>query len=105
MSHLLLSMLALVAGVLLYSRLAQERRLHALQSERWFGRLTGQGLFDGLVDGLFSLAGRITTALEIGSLQRYIAWMLTTCVLLAAAPDLADVQDKKGRLAADLAPG
>ena len=83
---LLLSMLALVAGVLLYSRLAQERRLHALQSERWFGRLTGQGLFDGLVDGLFSLAGRITTALEIGSLQRYIAWMLATCVLLAAAP-------------------
>jgi multicomponent K+:H+ antiporter subunit A len=83
---LLLSMLALAAGATLYLALARGRRLHGLQSEAWFGRLTGQGLFHGAVDGLFGLAGRITARLETGSLQRYVAWMLAACVLLAAAP-------------------
>ena len=83
---LLLSLLALAAGVALYFHLAQGRRLHALQPEDWFGNLTGQGLFHRLVDGLFALAGHTTTRLENGSLQRYVAWMLAACVLLAAAP-------------------
>ncbi len=86
---LLLSMLALAGGVGLYALLARGGRLHQLQSESWFGVLTGPNLFTRGTDQLFGFAGRVTALLEIGSLQRYIAWMLIATLVLALAPMLS----------------
>ncbi len=86
---LLLSMLALAGGVGLYALLARGTRLHQLQSESWFGALTGPNLFSRGNDRLFAGAGRVTALLEIGSLQRYIAWMLVATLVLAASPLLS----------------
>lgn len=86
---LLLSMLALAGGVGLYALLARGGRLHQLQSESWFGVVTGPNLFSRGTDRLFGFAGRVTALLEIGSLQRYIAWMLIATLVLAMSPLLS----------------
>lgn len=83
---LLLSVLALGGGAALYFTLARGGRLHRLNSENWFGLLTGLNLFTRGSDRLFGSAGRITTLLENASLQRYTAWMLITTLAVAAWP-------------------
>ncbi|MDT7929187.1 monovalent cation/H+ antiporter subunit A [Tepidimonas sp.] len=83
---LLMSALALAGGVALYAALARRRRLHRIVSEDWFGRWTGRALFDAAVDALFAAAGRLSVALENGSLQRYLAWLLGAALVVAAAP-------------------
>ncbi|MGQ9723998.1 MAG: monovalent cation/H+ antiporter subunit A [Tepidimonas sp.] len=83
---LLMSGLALIVGVLLYLGLARGRRLHRIRSEGWFGAFTGHQVFERSVDGLFGWAGRLTQALENGSLQRYLAWMVLAAIVVAAAP-------------------
>jgi multicomponent K+:H+ antiporter subunit A len=79
---LAMSAIALVGGILLYRRLAAGRLMHRLRSEDWFGAYTGRQLFERAVDGLFSVAGRLTTSLENGSLQRYVALTVGMAVLL-----------------------
>ena len=83
---LLMSVIALVGGILLYRSLARDRRLHRISSEAWFGRGTGRQLFESTLGGVFSLAGRVTGALENGSLQRYLALMVGGAIVVAAAP-------------------
>lgn len=83
---LLMSVVALVGGGLFYAQLARGRRLHRIQSEIWFGPLTGRQIFESAVDATFALAGRVSAALENGSLQRYVAWMLGAAIVVAAAP-------------------
>lgn len=83
---LLMSVIALAAGVGLYLWLAAGRRLHRIQSEVWFGWATGRRIFEGAIDGLFGLAGRVTERLENGSLQRYVACFLVAALVLAASP-------------------
>jgi multicomponent K+:H+ antiporter subunit A len=85
---LLLSGLALAGGCILYFALARGGRLHRVHSEHWYGPLTGVQLFQRVMDRLFAGAGRLTALLEIGSLQRYIAWMLMATLVVAAAPFL-----------------
>ncbi len=86
---LVLSLLALIGGAVLYFALARGGKLHRLTSEHWFGPVTGPNLFAQGMKRLFGSAGRITALLEIGSLQRYIAWMLITTVVVAAVPLLS----------------
>ena len=81
---LLMSAIALVAGVGLYLLLAAHKRLHRMESEAWFGRATGRQIFDDLIDGLFGLAGRISARLESGSLQHYLAWTLGSAIAVVA---------------------
>jgi len=83
---LLLSVLALGGGAGLYVALARGGRLHRMNSENWFGALTGLNLFTRSMDRLFSSAGHLTNKLENASLQRYQAWMLLAAVAAAAAP-------------------
>ena len=83
---LLMSAVALVLGVLLYAWLARGRRLHRIESERWWGALTGRQLFEAAVDSLFRMAARLTLTIENGSLQRYIAWMLLAVMVVGAVP-------------------
>ena len=90
---LLMSVIALVAGVLLYWRLAVHRRLHRIESEAWFGPVTGRQIFDKCIDGLFSVAGRISIRLENGSLQHYLAWVLGAAVAVVAVSVLGSGVD------------
>lgn len=83
---LLLSMLALGGGAALYFALARRGRLHGVSSESWFGRLTGLNLFNRTMSRLFAEAGRITRLLEIGSLQRYLAWTILATLVVGVAP-------------------
>ena len=81
-----MSAVALGVGVSLYLWLARGRWLHRIRSEAWFGPVTGHAVFEGASNGLFSLAGRLTGRLENGSLQRYLAWLVGSAVVVAAAP-------------------
>jgi multicomponent K+:H+ antiporter subunit A len=74
--------------VALYARLAGQRRLHRIESESWFGSATGRQLFESGVDKLFAFAGRLTTRLENGSLQRYLALMVVAALAAMAVPQL-----------------
>jgi multicomponent K+:H+ antiporter subunit A len=58
--------------------------LHRYQPREWSGKAS----FTALNDGLFGAAGRITSALENGSLQRYAACMVVSVIVLAAWPFL-----------------
>ncbi len=87
---LALSALALAGGAVFYLVLARARRLHGIESEGWFGAITGQNLFTTGNDRLFGAAGRITSLLETGSLQRYIAWTLLATLAVALGPMLLD---------------
>ena len=83
---LLMSAIALVAGLVLYRSLARGKRLHGISSEAWFGRGTGRQVFESLNDGLFATAGRLTHSLENSSLQRYLALMVGAALVMAMAP-------------------
>ncbi|MCK6424418.1 MAG: monovalent cation/H+ antiporter subunit A [Burkholderiaceae bacterium] len=79
---LALSALAVLGGATLYAALQRGGRLNRyLPSGRG-----GKAIFTAGSEGLFSLAGRLTALLENGSLQRYLAWMIATALLLAALP-------------------
>ncbi len=86
---LLLSVGVLAGGAGLYFSLARAGRLHQLNSENWFGLLTGLKLFTYGTDRLFKIAGLLTAKLETASLQRYIAWMLISALVAAAVPLLS----------------
>ena len=83
---LLMSAVALAAGVGLYLWFARGRRLHGIESETWFGFFTGRRVFDALIATLFSVSGRVTVRLENGSLQRYVAWLLGAALVLGTLP-------------------
>ncbi len=83
---LLMSAIALAGGIGLYLIMAKNKRLHRIESEAWFGRATGHHVYEGLIDGLLGLAGRISLRLENGSLQSYLAWMLSGVMVIVAWP-------------------
>jgi multicomponent K+:H+ antiporter subunit A len=83
---LLLSVLALAGGTALYFMLTRGGRLQHLNSENWFGLLTGLRLFTQGTDKLLRFAGLLTSRVENTSLQRYIAWMLMATLVVAAVP-------------------
>ena len=83
---LLMSAMALVLGFVLYRSLARNKRLHGISSEAWFGRATGREVFDAGINGLFSLAGRLTLGLENSSLQRYLALLVGAAIVAASGP-------------------
>jgi len=82
---LLMSAIALVAGIGLYLWLMRGRWLHRIRSEAWFGAATGRAIFEAFIDGLLAAAGRLTAALENGSLQRYLAWLVAASLAAGVA--------------------
>lgn len=86
---LVLSLLAIAGGAALYFALAKNGRLHRTDLEARFGSWTGLKVFWTSSDRLLGAAGRLTSALEIGSLQRYIAWMLIASLVVAAGAVLS----------------
>ena len=82
---LALSAVAIVGGVLMLRALMRDGRLHRRETATFGGKL----VFTALIDGLFAMAGRVTAALETGSLQRLVAWMVAAAIAVAAWPFLA----------------
>ncbi|MCU0939219.1 MAG: DUF4040 domain-containing protein, partial [Burkholderiaceae bacterium] len=82
---LLMSLIATIGGLAMYAGLQRKGVLHLYVPS---GR-GGRAIFTATIDGLFRLSGRVTHALENGSLQRYTAWMVTVVVVLAAWPFVA----------------
>lgn len=82
---LLMSAVALALGIGLYLGLARARRLHRIESESWFGPLTGRRLFETCMEQLFAGAGRLSSRLETGSLQRYLLCLLLAAVVAVAS--------------------
>lgn len=83
---LLMSAVALAGGVGLYLLLARARRLHSILSEDWFGPATGRAMFERSIDALFAGSAKVSTRLENGSLQRYLAWLMAAAIAVAAWP-------------------
>jgi multicomponent K+:H+ antiporter subunit A len=81
---LALSAVALMGGAMLYLGLRRGGSLHRYQPRAW----SGKAAFTAVIDGLFGTAGRITAALENGSLQRYVVCMVASVIVLAAWPFL-----------------
>jgi len=82
---LMMSGVALAAGVALYFALQRGYDLHLHHPRGWTGRL----IFTRALDGLFNAARRVTQRLESSSLQRYAAAMVASAVALAAWPLLS----------------
>lgn len=97
---LLMSVIAVGGGAVYYV---------AWQSGGWLHRhepraFSGKAVFTGFIDGLFGLAGRITAAIENGSLQRYLAWMIGLAIALAAWPFWLPAADNLGAQGRELLP-
>ena len=82
---LMMSGVALAAGVALYFALQRGYDLHLHHPRGWTGRL----IFTRALDGLFNAARRVSQRLESGSLQRYAAALVASAVALAAWPLLS----------------
>ncbi len=80
-----MSVIALLGGVLLYVGRKPLFALHA----RHEGKLDARRVYNRLLDALFALAGGVTRALDIGSLQRLVALFAGFAVLLGTAGWLA----------------
>ncbi len=77
---LLMSVIALAGGVLLYT---VRHRLFALH-DRYLPRLEAKSLFDAMVRLTVRVAGAITRGLENGSLQRYLALLVVSVLVVGA---------------------
>ena len=90
---LLMSAIALALGGAIYWALQRKYRLHLHAPSGWTARL----LFTRALDGLFALSARFTDAFDNGSLQRQVALLVGTAVLLGAAPLLGSGVPAGGR--------
>ncbi len=79
---LALSAVALAGGAFMYWALQHKYNLHLHVPSGWTARL----VFQKVVDGLLALAGRVTDGFENGRLQRSLALVFATALVLAAAP-------------------
>ena len=81
---LLMSAIALVGGIAMYAGLQRNFRLHLHHPPRLTGRLLFTQGFEHVLAG----ARRLTDATENGSLQRYVALLLGSAIVLGAWPFL-----------------
>jgi len=81
---LFMSMIALAGGAMIYWLLRHRYDLHLHVPVRYTGRLLFQQAYDGGV----AMAGRLSSRLENGSLQRYLAITVATMIGFGAWPFL-----------------
>jgi multicomponent K+:H+ antiporter subunit A len=78
---LAMSVSASALGIAIYWALAHKYDLHVHAPSGWTARL----LFTRTIDGLFAATARVTSVLDNGSLQRQVALLVATAVVLGAA--------------------
>jgi multicomponent K+:H+ antiporter subunit A len=82
---LAMSAIALVVGTLVYSQ-----RQHLFQwHDRNLPHFNGWQLYHRALGNVIRLAQTMTSALENGSLQRYLAWLVAAALVAGAAPFVA----------------
>ena len=81
---LAMSATALAGGALVYWLLRHRYDLHLHVPVRYTGRLLFQQAFDGVI----AVAGRLTSRMENGSLQRYLALIIAVVIALGLWPFL-----------------
>jgi multicomponent K+:H+ antiporter subunit A len=81
---LLMSLIALVGGVVTYFLLQRYYNLHTHVQSAY----TAKRAYDRVILALFRWSRRLTAGLQNGSLQRYLALLLATALVLGAAPFL-----------------
>src|SRR5690606_4411370 len=81
---LAMSRAGIAGGVVLYFGLRRLLDLHAIVRRSW-GRL----LFRWNMEALYALAGRLTTRIANGSLQRSLVWLVLAALAAGLAPFLA----------------
>jgi multicomponent K+:H+ antiporter subunit A len=83
---LLMSLIALIGGVVLYVVLAKNRRIQSMSTEKWFGGFTGSKIFTRNMLNLIKIAQKWVNVSENGSLQRYLVWIIGSALLVTAVP-------------------
>jgi multicomponent K+:H+ antiporter subunit A len=96
----LMSAIALAAGAALYWALQRRYNLHLHAPSGWTARLA----FTRAIDALFALSGRLTAAIDNGSLQRQVALLAGVAILLAAAPLVGSGMPAGGRSLVPITP-
>ena len=83
---LLMSVIALVGGLVMYFALAKGGRIREIDLDPALGRLQGRGLFDLFLKGLLLNSRRFKRLTENGSLQSYLFWILVFTIALVSVP-------------------
>ncbi len=91
---LVLSIVALAGGAVCY-----RFRLYLFDSHVWFLRwCDGKTIFENLIQLLVHWGHRLTRSLENGSLQRYMALLIASVLVLGASPFLSSKNSFQGPL-------
>lgn len=83
---LLMSVIALVGGLVMYFALAKGGRIREIDLDPALGRLQGRVLFDLFLKGLLRNSRRFKRLTENGSLQSYLFWILVFTIALVSVP-------------------
>ena len=83
---LAMSLIALTGGALIYSL----RRPLTAWHERYIDQLDARVAYNGLLDAVIALAGRVTRLIDTGSLQRQVFVLLLAAVVLGVSPWLTN---------------
>ncbi|EPF71191.1 MULTISPECIES: monovalent cation/H+ antiporter subunit A [Acinetobacter] len=83
---LLMSVIALVGGLVMYFALAKGGRIREIDLDPALGRLQGRVLFDLFLKGLLLNSRRFKRLTENGSLQSYLFWILVFTIALVSVP-------------------
>ena len=86
---LMMSFVALLGGILVYTARHRIYDLH----DRIFPPLSGKAITEDKLGWVLVLAGRITGALENGSLQRYMVMLVGSALVVGFAPFAAGLVD------------
>ncbi|MDM7859109.1 monovalent cation/H+ antiporter subunit A [Alteromonas sp. ASW11-36] len=89
---LIMSIIAIVGGVVVYAA-----RSHLFRFQAQFEEADAKLIFEAWVQGIVAVATRIDEGLSNGSLQRYVAALLTFAMVIMAVP-LIDLSVSKAHL-------
>ncbi|WP_298142431.1 monovalent cation/H+ antiporter subunit A [uncultured Acinetobacter sp.] len=83
---LLMSVIALVGGLLFYFALAKGGRLRDIDLDPYLGKLQGKLLFEDALKHLLQWARKLKVHTETGSLQSYLFYIIVFTLVLVAMP-------------------
>lgn len=83
---LMMSIVALIGGLLFYFALAKNGRLRTIKLENYMGKWQGKPAFEWLMDKLVEVAYVIKIRTETGSLQNYLLCMVVFTLALLIVP-------------------
>lgn len=83
---LLMSVIALVGGLLFYFALAKGGRLRDIDLDPYLGKLQGKLLFEDALKHLLQWARKLKVHTETGSLQSYLFYIIVFTLVLVAIP-------------------